>query len=229
MSGLISKIRLVVVGTAHDLLDKAIDLNSPSAVRQYVRDMETALDQLRNESAIQAGQVRTMTRELGDLKHNIETETAIVAKIMAGIYPNKETLARAKGTLIVGWQKEVPGREQDLEDQKKASMSIDEAVAKLDAKHTVMVQRVRELERIDRQSKAKEHAADSLKAAGALVSGGSDISIDNIEEKMRARKDVADEKFDRAMGSVSVEEDPTANSDVDNFLASLKQPESKAS
>lgn len=222
MTGLIAKIRIVALGAAHDLLDKTIDLNSPSALRQYVRDLESALDKLRNEAAIQAGQVRTQTRELGDIQHNIETETELVKKIMAGTYVNKEVLARTKGSQIVAWQKEVPTRQQELEDQKKASAAIDDAVHKLDAKHTQMVQRVRELERIDRQSKVKEQAAGSLEAAGKLVSGGSDISIDGIEQKMRARKDVADEKFDRAMGNVVVEEDPTASADVDDFLNSLK-------
>ena len=228
MTGLIAKIRIVALGAAHDLLDKTIDLNSPSAIRQYVRDMETALDKLRGEAAIQAGQVRTMNRELGDLKHNIETETELVKKILANPTPNND-LARKKGAQIVEWQKEVPTREQELEDQKKASVAIDDAVAKLDAKHTQMVQRVRELERIDRQSKAKEQAASSLQAAGKLVSDGSGISIDSIEEKMRARNDVASEKFDRAMGSVAIEDDPTKEADVDDFLNSLKAPAEKAS
>ncbi len=220
--GLLAKIRIVALGSAHDLLDKAIDLNSPSALRQYVRDLEDALDKLRNEAAVQAGQVRTMTRELGDLQHNIETETELVKRILAGTSPNKDTIARTKGTAIVGWQKEIPQRQQELEDQKKAATAIDEAVAKLDAKHTQMVQRVRELERIDRQTKAKESAASALSSSGGLVSGGVDISIDSVEQKMRARKDVADEKFDRAMGTVAVEEDPTQQADVDDFLNNLK-------
>jgi len=222
MTGILAKIRIVALGAAHDLLDKTIDLNSPSALRQYVRDLESALDKLRNEAAIQAGQVRTMTRELGDLRHNIEIETAIVKKIIDSANPATMTLARYKSASIVQWQKYVPQREQELEDQKKAAVSIDDAVAKLDAKHTQMVQRVRELERIDRTTKAKEHASTALSAAGNLANSGAGISIDSIEQKMKARQDVADEKFDRAMSSVATEEDPTAAADVDDFLNSLK-------
>ncbi len=222
MTGIISKIRTLTLGSIHDLLDEAIDLNSPSALRQYVRDLEAALDKMRNEAAIQAGQIRTLTREIGDLQHNIETETVLVTKILAGNAPNKDTVARTKAATIVNWKKELTNKQDALEAQKKTSADIDSAVAKLDSKHTLMVQQVRELERIDRDSKAKEQAASSLEQAGKLVGNGSGISIDDIKGKMNARNDVASEKFERAMGAVQVEDEATASTEVDDLLQSLQ-------
>lgn len=222
MSGFLSKIRTLTLGTAHDLLDKAIDLNSPSMVRQYVRDLEDALDKMHNEAAIQAGQVRTLERELGDLKHNIETETELARKIVNGTAPNKDQIARAKAQQILEWKQSVPRKEEALEAQRKASQDIDTAVRNLESKHSQMVSRVRDLERMDRDSKVKEQAARSLESAGKLVSTGSSVSIDDIESKMAARNDVAQEKFSRAMNSVAVEEDPTQAAQVDDLLNSLK-------
>jgi hypothetical protein len=56
-----------------------------------------------------------------------------------------------------------------------------------------------------------------------IVGNGSDISIDDIKSKMMQRQDVASEKFDRAMGSVQVDEDATTASDVDELLSSLQE------
>src|SRR2546430_4877220 len=51
-----------------------------------------------------------------------------------------------------------------------------------------------------RDTKTKEAASSALNSASSLIDGGSDISVDDIETKMRARNDVASEKFDRAVG-----------------------------
>jgi phage shock protein A len=212
-----SKLRVVVLGHAHDLLDKQIDLNSPSALRQYVRDLEDALDKLKNEAATQAGMVRTLTREQGDLTSRIATDKALATKYLE----SNPALARAKASDAVLATKQLADIEQQLKDQVEVSNKLDAAVAQLDSKHTEMLNNVRTLERLDGVTKAKEQAASSLTSAGKLVSGGSDISIDDIQNKMKARNDVASEKFDRAMGSVSTTEDPEHAADIDALLASL--------
>jgi hypothetical protein len=73
-----------------------------------------------------------------------------------------------------------------------------------------------------RTSKAKEQSAAALTSASKLVGGGSTISIDDIESKMRSYSDVASEKFDRAMANTNTEEDPETTSKVDNLLASMQ-------
>lgn len=207
----------MTLGTAHDLLDKAIDLNSPSALRQYVRDLEDALDKLKNEAAVQAGQIRTLQREEGDLQARIVTGKSLAEKYLTS---NPE-LARAKASDVIHAQGSLVTTHQQLVLQTEVSKKLDAAVAQLDAKHTEMVNHVRDLERMDRTTKAQEQAASSLTSAGKLVSGGTGISIDDIEGKMQARSDVATEKFNRAMGDVSVQEDPEHSQAVDDLLASL--------
>lgn len=215
---ILAKIRVLTLGAANDLLDKAIDINSPSALRQYVRDLEDALDRLRNEAAMQAGMLRTLTREIGDLQHRIESETSVVQKLMAS--PTGQALARTKATTIVAWKKELESKQEALQTQQTTSAGIDSAVAKLDAKHTLMVQQVRDLERTDRDTKAKEQAAHSLEAAGKLVGSLNGVSIDDIKGKMNARNDVANEKFARAMGTM--EDDSSGDqAAVDDFLSSI--------
>jgi hypothetical protein len=38
MAGLLEKVRIGILAQAHSVLDKLIDLNSPQAVRQYIRE-----------------------------------------------------------------------------------------------------------------------------------------------------------------------------------------------
>jgi uncharacterized iron-regulated protein len=83
-----------------------------------------------------------------------------------------------------------------------------------------MVSRVRELERIDRDSKAKESATEALNAAGSLTGSVDAQSVDDLEERMRRRNDVASAKFEQSMAAVP--EDNTNSEAVDALLASLK-------
>jgi len=217
MTTFIQKLRVVTLGTAHDLLDKAIDLNSPSALRQYVRDLEDALAKLTNEAAVQAGQIRTLTREQGDLSTRISTDKTLAAKYLQ----SNPSLARVKASDAVMAQKELDSINQQLVAQKELSNKLDASVTALDAKHTEMLSNVRRLESMDRQSKAQDQAASALTSAGKTLAGGADVSIDNIEQKIEARNDVAAEKFSRAMGSFASPEDPEHTAAVDELLASL--------
>ncbi len=228
MSGFIAKLRTVTLGTVHDLLDKAIDMNSPSALRQYTRDLEDALEKMTSDAAIQAGTVRTLEREKGDMEHHIETDKLAIVKILASAAPQKEDLARMKGAEIVRLQKQLESNIQNLAGQRESSAAIDKALAGLQAKHQDMVSRVRELERLDRDTKAKEAVAKSLQQAGRLANSGADISVDDIESKMRARNDIAGEKMSRALGAMHTEEDPTTAGEVDALISSLRPKELSA-
>lgn len=225
MSSIIEKIRLVTLGTVHDLLDKAVDLNSPSAMRQYVRDLEDALGKMQSEAANQAGQVRTLSRERDDLNAKIALNKSTIEKILAGTALNKKDLARTRAEEVLISQKRLTDVESQLETQKTTSANLDKAVTQLQAKHDQFTQRVRDLERLDRDSKAKEQAAKAMQGVSNMLDAGSHLSIDDIESKMRARNDVASVKLDRAMSGIHVDEDPNLTGDVDALLAELSPKE----
>ncbi len=217
MSGFIQKLRAVILGSAHDLLDKAVDMNSPSTLRVYVRDLEDAIGKMNAEAAIQNGQVRTANREMGDLQIRITTDTEAVKKIL----DTNPALARSKGTLIIQNQKHLDQMKIDIQAQIKIADDLTLAVSNLQNKHDLMVSRVRELERIDRDSKAKESAASALNHAGSLAGSVGSESIDDLEDRMRRRNDVASAKFDQSMAT-AIPADDSNSEDVDALLASLK-------
>lgn len=224
MSTFLSKLRIVTLGTANDLLDKAIDTNSPSAIRQYVRDLEDALAKMQNEAAVAAGTIRTLQRESNDLTSNIQTGKLTIQKLL----PANADLARTKATEIVSLQDQLAQHTKDLDAARQSSKALDAAVSNIQIKHDQMLARVRELEHLDRDTKAKEQAAGAMQAAGRLVSGGADMSVDDVESRMRARNDVANAKFDRAVGSTTVQDDPETTAAVDDLLSSLAPKASAA-
>jgi phage shock protein A len=218
MASFLSKLRVVVLGEANDLLDKTIDMNSPSVLRQYTRDLEDALGKMQLEAATQAAQITTLNREHADLAIKIDAGKKAIIALQAG---GNTDLARARAAGVVELQSQYDRNATELENQKLTSANLDAAVAKLESKHTVIVARVHELERIDRQSKAENQSADTLAAANKLVGTGASISIDDIEAKVRARGDVSHERFTRAMADTVVPEDPEQAGAVDDLLASL--------
>ena len=212
----LQKLRAVTLGTAHDLLDKAVDMNSPSILRQYIRDLEDALGKMNSEVAIQNGQLRTMKRERDDLSHVIDTDKATAKSLLAS-QPDR---ARSKAELVVVNQKHLDQMDIDIQNQQKTAEDLAGAVEKLQAKHDQMLSRVRELERIDRDSKTKEATAAALSNAGSLANSVSSRSVDDVEDRMRRRNDVASAKFDQAMSSMP-DEHPADSAEVDALMADL--------
>lgn len=219
-----SKARAYTLGNLNELLDKAIDLNSPAVLKQYVRDTETALDQLKTQAAIQAGGVRTINREIGDLKQSIDMKTkAIKTRLAQPGIDTTDSLVRGWAQQVTNWQKELSQKETiELPEKQKVATALDSAVAKLEAKHAEMVSNVRRLSSLADTTKAKNQAASALEHAGNLSSGADNISIDNLQERVQAQADVADEKFDRQMKSEAYAESDEQKANVDDFLSSLK-------
>lgn len=221
---LYQKARAFTLGNLHELLDKAIDVNSPAVLKQYVRDLEAAIEQLKTQAAVQAGGVRTLNREIGDLKQSIDLKTkAIKTRLTQPGIDTADATVRAWGLQVTNWQKELTQKETvELPEKQKVASSLDAAVAKLEAKHTEMVSNVRRLSSLAETTKAKSQAASALEHAGSLSSGADSISIDNLQQRIQAQADVADEKFDRSMNSEAYAESDEQKADVDSFLASIK-------
>jgi phage shock protein A len=221
----LQKVRAVTLGASHDLLDKTIDMNSPSVLRQYVRDLEAAIDKMKTETAVQDGTLRTLNRESADLTNTIATDRATVAKLLASPDVNAPALAKARASVILTNQSRLNAMQADIETQKAALEKMQAAVVALEAKHETIVARVRELERLDRDSKSKEQAAAAISNAGSIVNMTSNQSIDDLTSRMQARHDVADAKFEQAMGGMQAESE---DSDAVNALLAELQPKAVA-
>lgn len=203
MASLFSKVRIAVLSKAHSLLDKVIDLDSTEAVKQHVRDLEQACDELNDAAASARGNVKTVTREHDTLKvQAVELDTNINFIISDGDDSN-DHLALPLQARFDELQKRAVAKSEELVTARQTAQSLGEAASALEAKHVAMVERISQLESLEQSTKAKEEGAEALRAAGRIVAGSDAVSVDDVAARLQRRADVADERFAKALGGFS--------------------------
>jgi len=203
MAGIGSKVRTIVLSNAHSLLDKVIDMNSIGAVKQGIRDLEESIEDLEEASAQAAGYVRTITREASELEAQANELDHNIDFILGDEDENNDHLAIPLQARLDGINQQLEEKSGEIPESQTVASQLAEAVSNLRAKHAGMVQQLSKLEALDREAKAKEAAATALSRVADLTAQGADVSVDDVTAKIRRRGDVADVKFERAMGSMT--------------------------
>lgn len=203
MSGLFQKARIVALSMAHALLDKVIDLNSIGAVKQYIRDLENALEDLEDAAATAAGHVRTVQRDAVQIGSQIKELNQNIDFILSDNKPDNDYLATPLEARLIGLEQLVRTKEEEIVAGQKAAQAIAEAVSTLRTRYEGMVQQVQRLEAMEVATKAKESAVEAIRQAGQMTSTGSNVSIDDVADRIQRRADVVDARFEIAMGDLS--------------------------
>lgn len=224
MAGLFSKARTLVMGNLHALLDKAIDLNSVEAVKQHIRDLEEALEDLQDSAATAAGAVRTAQRETQALEAQMRELDRCIEILLSDDDATNDNQALPLQARLDGLTDRLTAKRSEFVAAQTAAAQLGDAAAQLRAKHASMVEQVNTLEAMERGAKAKEQAADAIRAAGRVAGNGTDASVDNIRERIQRRSDVSDEKFARAMGDLGA----ATGKDVALATAAARLAERKA-
>jgi phage shock protein A len=202
MASLFQKARIAALSTAHGLMDKVVDLNSIGAVKQYVRDLENALDDLQDAAATAAGHVRTVQRDADQLKSQIKELNQNIDFILSDGKPENDHLATPLEARLIGLEQLVSTKDEEIATGQKTAQALSEAVSTLQTKYQNMVQQVIRLEAMDKAAKAKESAVEAMRQAGQITSAGGDVSIDAVADRIQRRSDVADARFERVMGDM---------------------------
>src|SRR5512136_1364119 len=203
MAGLFQKARIAALSAAHALMDKVVDLNSIGAVKQYARDLENALEDLEDASAAAAGHVRTVQRDADQIRYQIKELNQNIDFILGDGKPENDHLATPLEARLIGLEQRNSTKDEEIAAGQKTAQALNEAVSTLRTKYQNMVQQVQRLEAMDMATKAKESAVNAIKQAGQIASAGSDVSIDAVSDRIQRRADVADARFERAMGEMS--------------------------
>jgi len=224
MASLLNKIRTFTLSNLHTLLDKAIDLNSTGAIKQHIRDLEEAKESIADEAAIAKGRVTSADKEIHGLAARIQTTNENIDAILNDGDPSNDHLAVPLDVKLQGYEADLKGRQGEMDVMKQTAEALAQAASKLDAKHAEMMQNLRRLEQIERTTQAKEKAAAALNAAGKLAAGAGEVSVDNIQRRLQEKSDVADARFDRAMGEMNKQDE----GDVAAVLAKKRLAERRA-
>ncbi len=203
MASLFQKARIAALSTAHALMDKVVDINSIGAVKQYVRDLENALEDLQDASATAAGHVRTVQRDVDQLQFQVKELNQNIDFILSDNKPENDYLATPLEARLIGLEQRLTAKDEEIATGQKTSQALSEAVSTLQTRYQNMVQQVQRLEAMDKATKAKENAVEAIRQAGQIASAGSDVSIDAVADRIQRRADVADARFERVMGDMS--------------------------
>lgn len=210
MAGLFEKVRIGFLAQAHSVLDKLIDLNSPQAVKEYIRELESSIQGIENDAAEAAGHVTTTDREVHRLLGQVESYDHAIDAMLVSNDSASNDKARELQVKLNGLKQQLDAKQTELGTAKETADAIAHSLSALRSKHQSMVQQLATLETMDRAAKDKERAAKALQQAAKITSMGSDISVDDLASRIQARHDVADEKLKRALANV----DDTLGKDV---------------
>ena len=203
MASLFQKARIAALSAAHSLMDKVVDLNSIGAVKQYVRDLENALEDLEDASAAAAGHVRTIQRDADQVSSQIKELNQNIDFILSDNKPENDYLATPLEARLIGLEQRATAQAEEITTGQKTAQALAEASSTLRARYQNMVQQVQRLEAMDQATKAKEQAVEAIRQAGQIASTGSDVSVDAVADRIQRRADVADARFERVMGDMS--------------------------
>lgn len=202
MNGIFEKLRTITLSNIHGLLDAAIDLNSVGAVKQNIRDLESAMQQFETATNEQNAQVRGLTREIRDLDATAKDLDATIDAILTDDNPLNDHVATEKQVELTGITANLNDKQEELSTAKTELSGMEQGLSLMRTRHAEMTNQLSRLESMDRQAKAKESSADALKKAQAAFSTSVDSSVDNLGARIQKRKDVADVGFEQALGSL---------------------------
>ena len=193
----LQKLRTIILGNMHALLDKVIDLNSPAAIRQYIRDLEAAIEDLQGEAAIAQGNMKTQEDKLTGLEAQIKELDVNIDFILGDGDDSNDHLAEPLQARLIRLEQQKVPLFKEVEGYRQTMEALDQTASSLKAKHEAMMSQLNIIEQQSRCTMAKNNAASAIEAAVRFTEGP---SVDNVVERVTQQANIADARFQRAIG-----------------------------
>src|SRR5262249_61711940 len=131
MAGLLEKVRIGLLAQAHTVLDKFIDLNSPQAVRQYIRELESSIEGIENDAAEAAGHVTTTDRDVHRLMGQIESYDHAMDTILTNSDPSSTDKARELQVKLNGFKQQLEAKRTEETTARETAHALEHALCAL--------------------------------------------------------------------------------------------------
>lgn len=210
MASLFSKIRLITLGNLHELVDGLIDESSIPALKQSLRDLETGKAQILKQTAAASGQVSLAQSRVAQVQLQIDTHTKHAEIILNDDDASNDPVGMQLLEKVAELEPELEQAQSDLKEAQQNFQALQNASNKIIAKHAERLKQLRSLENLERTTTAKEQTSAALQQAGAIGSSVDSVSVDNIEQRLRARAATANAEFDQAMDGLNSLDDTVA-------------------
>ncbi len=216
-----NKARVLGLGFLHNLLDKAIDMNSIPTLQQYERDLESAVYQLMEAQALNNARVSQLEKSIEQLDAQ---EAILDNQIDRLLQLNREDLAGQVQTRLDTLNHQEEPLVQELQTLEGLKGQYNLALQKLKAKQEAMRTQIVHLQSLEQSANAQLHAADAIKQVNDIL--GASGSSDNLAARIDAKSRFAHERLQQEMGTLQQDDEVSAvleQDDMKRRLAERKQ------
>jgi phage shock protein A len=221
MASILAKIRIVTLGNLHELLDAVINLDSPAAVKQYIRDLESGIRQVEHAANVVEGGLRTTRDDLEGVSHTMATLDADINALLQDGDPTNDHLALPLQVEYDSAQRRVETLVSRESAQEQMLSQLNDAISKLNAKHRDMLNQLADIEAKVEAGEGMEAATDAVESVAGLAVDAP--SVDDLASRVNQEYNRRGAAFDRAMGTLGdATNDDLAISQAEAALARRK-------
>ena len=220
MTTLFDKARVAVLGKMHSLLDKVA--NTPDAYKQRIRDLESALADLRAAGDEATGTRNGYQRDITRLKTDQANKQADIDLLLGDDDPSNDDAALKLQMELEGVSTQLESLTALATDADNNRAMLDQAVDKLEAKHSEMVAGLNRLTLAVAATKAQNRASGAAEAALDASNAADGVSIDNIEARINHDRDVSNARFERVIGNLQSDTSPEEAAKLARAKAALQ-------
>lgn len=219
MASLLEKVSTLISANLHYMIDQALQSNSLAVIDQYVRQVQTNLEDLEEAAAAVGGEVKSLKRRLDDHEQKLtELDRAIDAFLLEG----NESSAVAVQSRYNSTKRLVETYQEQLARQQVEFGKLLDAKVKLEARLSTMRAEREELQALLELAKSKEVTVKAIKSLDDLMGSG-DADIKRIAQSVYDRLDKASAASEMRAASLDDQMDQVLErSALDSQLAARK-------
>ncbi|MCC6170161.1 MAG: PspA/IM30 family protein [Caldilineaceae bacterium] len=220
MASLLEKVSTLISANLHYMVDQALKTNSVAVIDQYIRQVESNLEDLEEAAAAVGGEVKSIKRRLDDHGQKMaEMDRAVDAFLTEG----NETAAVAVQSRFNSTKRLVETYTEQLARQETEFKKLLDAKVKLEARLQTMKQEREELQALLELAKSKEVTVRAMKSLDDLMGSG-DADIKRIAQSIHERLDRASTASEMRAASLDEQMDQVLErSTLDAQLAERKK------
>lgn len=220
MASLLEKVSTLISANLHYMVDQALKTNSVAVIDQYIRQVESNLEDLEEAAAAVGGEVKSIKRRLDDHGQKMaEMDRAVDAFLTEG----NEAAAVAVQSRFNSTKRLVETYTEQLARQETEFKKLLDAKVKLEARLQTMKQEREELQALLELAKSKEVTVRAMKSLDDLMGSG-DADIKRIAQSIHERLDRASTASEMRAASLDEQMDQVLErSTLDAQLAERKK------
>jgi phage shock protein A len=213
-----NKARVLGLGFLHNLLDRAIDMNSIPTLQQYERDLESAVYQLMEAQALNNARISQLQNNIAQLDAQ---EAILDNQIDRLLQLNREDLAGQVQARLDALNRQEEPLVQELQTLEGLKGQYNLVLQKLKAKQEAMRSQIAHLQSLEQSADAQLHAADAIKQVNEIL--GASGSSDNLAARIDAKSRFAHERLQQEMGTLQQDDEVSAVLEQDDIKGRLEE------